>query len=81
MSLDRDIALLTRIPLFSELPTEQLRLLAFSAVRLELPPDQVLFREGAKATSGYVVSSGGHRAVGRRGRASARSSRPARPAR
>jgi CRP-like cAMP-binding protein len=59
MSLDSDIALLKGIPLFGELPTEQLRLLAFSAVRLELAAGQVLFREGAKATSGYVVSSGG----------------------
>ncbi|MEX0851834.1 MAG: Crp/Fnr family transcriptional regulator [Bauldia sp.] len=59
MSLDSDIALLRGIPLFSELPTEQLRLLAFSAVRLELVADQVLFREGTKAASGFVVSSGG----------------------
>lgn len=59
MSLDRDIALLSRVPLFSELTTEQLRLLAFSAVRLELSPGQVLFREGTLAGSGYVVSFGG----------------------
>jgi CRP-like cAMP-binding protein len=59
MSLDSDIALLKGIPLFGELPTEQLRLLAFSAVRLELSANQVLFREGAKAASGYIVSSGG----------------------
>ncbi len=59
MSLDSDIALIKGIPLFGELPTEQLRLLAFSAVRLDLAAGHVLFREGAKATSGYVVSSGG----------------------
>lgn len=58
MSLDRDISLLSRVPLFSELSTEQLRLLAFSAVRLELPAGQVLFREGQPASSGYVVSFG-----------------------
>jgi CRP-like cAMP-binding protein len=58
MSLDGDIALLKRVPLFGELPTEQLRLIAFSAVRLDLVPGQVLFREGAKATCGYIVSSG-----------------------
>ncbi len=61
MSLDSDIALLQRVPLFADLPTEQIRLLAFSAVRLELAADQVLFREGARANSGYVVSSGGIR--------------------
>jgi len=58
MSLDSDIALLKGIPLFGELPNEQLRLLAFSAVRLELAEGQVLFREGTKATSGYVVANG-----------------------
>jgi len=58
MSLDGDIALLKRVPLFGELPTEQLRLIAFSAVRLELVAGQVLFRQGAKAACGYVVSSG-----------------------
>lgn len=61
MSLDSDIALLKRVPLFAELPTEQIRLLAFSAVRLDLAADQVLFREGARANSGFVVSSGGIR--------------------
>jgi CRP-like cAMP-binding protein len=59
MSLDRDISLLSRVALFSELTTEQLRLLAFSAVRLELNPSQVLFRQGAPAMSGYIVAFGG----------------------
>ncbi len=58
MSLESDIALFKAIPLFGELPTEQLRLLAFSAVRLDLSEGQVLFREGAKALSGFVVLSG-----------------------
>jgi CRP-like cAMP-binding protein len=58
MSLDRDIALLKRVPLFAGLNTEQLRLLAFSAVKLELSKGQVLFREGAKAMSGFVVATG-----------------------
>ncbi|MEO8668454.1 MAG: cyclic nucleotide-binding domain-containing protein, partial [Bauldia sp.] len=58
MSLDSDISLLSRIALFSDLGTEHLRLLAFSAVRTELLTDQILFREGAAAAGGYVVSSG-----------------------
>src|SRR5258707_9546906 len=58
MSLDGDIALLKRVPLFGELATEQLRLIAFSAVRLDLVPGQVLFREKANANCGYIVSSG-----------------------
>jgi CRP-like cAMP-binding protein len=58
MTLDSDIALFKGIPLFADLPTEQLRLIAFGAVRLELVAGQVLFREGAKALSGFVVLSG-----------------------
>jgi CRP-like cAMP-binding protein len=58
MSLDGDIALLKRVPLLGDLPTEQLRLIAFSAVRLDLLAGQVLFRAGDPAMSGYVVSSG-----------------------
>ena len=58
MSLDADIILLRRVPLFAELPAEQLRLIAFGAVRLDLVPGQVLFRAGAKADCGYIVSTG-----------------------
>ena len=58
MSLDSDIALLSRVPLFSELNSEQVRLLAFSAVHRELRVDEVLFREGDDAQSGYIVASG-----------------------
>ena len=58
MTLESDIALFRSIPLFAELPTEPLRLIAFSAVRLELAEKQVLFREGTRALSGYVVLSG-----------------------
>jgi CRP-like cAMP-binding protein len=58
MSLDSDIALLSRVPLFSELNSEQVRLLAFSAVHRELRADEILFREGDDAQSGYIVASG-----------------------
>jgi CRP-like cAMP-binding protein len=58
MSLESDIALLLRVPLFASLPAEQLRLIAFSAVRLELTPGHVLFRKGTVAKGGYIVSEG-----------------------
>lgn len=58
MSLDGDISLLQRVPLFGGLPTEQLRLIAFSAIRLDLAEGQVLFRKGSVAKCGYIVSSG-----------------------
>lgn len=58
MSLDNDIALLARVPLFSELNAEQLRLLAFSAVHRELDAEENLFREGDDAVAGYIVARG-----------------------
>jgi len=58
MSLDSDISLLSGIALFHELSAEQLRLLAFSAVHREIRVDEVLFREGDEAASGFVVASG-----------------------
>jgi CRP-like cAMP-binding protein len=58
MSLDSDIALLAHIALFSELNAEQLRLLAFSAVHREIRADEVLFKEGDDAQSGFIVASG-----------------------
>lgn len=58
MALADDIALLTRVPLFSDLAGDHLRLLAFSGIRLELPADRVLFRADTKALSGFVVMSG-----------------------
>ena len=58
MSLDSDIAVLRRVALFNDLPTEPLRLLAFSAARRELAPHQVLFRAGDVAHSGFVVAEG-----------------------
>src|SRR5690606_36693265 len=58
MSIDQDIALLSRVPVFSALSTDHVRLLAFSAVHRELRADEVLFREGDEAVSVYIVASG-----------------------
>lgn len=58
MSLDSDMAVLRRVALFGDLPSEPLRLLAFSAGRRELAPHQVLFRAGDVAHSGFVVAEG-----------------------
>ena len=58
MTLGQDIARLRALPIFSEFQDEQLRLIAFSAEPLDLPAETVLFREGAAADGGYVVTSG-----------------------
>ncbi|WP_035832303.1 cyclic nucleotide-binding domain-containing protein [Kaistia adipata] len=58
MTLEQDIARLSMVPLFAELATDHLRLIAFSATRLELADGRVLFRADAKALSGFVVMAG-----------------------
>lgn len=58
MTLADDIALIMRVPLFSDLSGDHLRLLAFSAVRLELPAGQILFRADTKAASAFVIMKG-----------------------
>lgn len=58
MSLEQDIALFKRVPLFSGLSAEPLRLIAFSAVRLDLAEGHTLFRADTKALSGFVVQEG-----------------------
>lgn len=46
------------VPLFADLVTDHLRLIAFSATRLELSDGRVLFRADSKALSGFVVMAG-----------------------
>ena len=58
MSLETDVDLLSQVALFSDLAEDQLRLLAFSAIRHELAAGQELFRKGAPARSGFVVATG-----------------------
>lgn len=58
MTLAEDISLLSRVPLLADLASDHLRLLAFSAIRLELPAGRVLFPADTKALSGFVIMSG-----------------------
>ncbi len=58
MSLERDIVLLSDVPLFEDLSQDHLRLLAFSAIRRDLDAGTVLFQRGEPAASGFVVATG-----------------------
>lgn len=58
MSLNDDIRILSEVPLFRELDSDQLRLLAFGAERRVLAAGQELFREGSPAESAFVVTRG-----------------------
>ncbi len=58
MSLDTDIARLSRVPLFSVLGTNALRLLAFAAESHPFATGELLFRRGETADGGYLIVSG-----------------------
>ena len=58
MALSDDIDLLSAVPLFSGLDTDQLRLVAFGAEHRQIATGQVLFREKSPAECAYVVVSG-----------------------
>ena len=58
MSLARDMELLRQVPLLSEFPDEQLRLLAFSAENVTYRDGEILFSAGERADAGLVVASG-----------------------
>ncbi|MEL6921453.1 MAG: cyclic nucleotide-binding domain-containing protein [Pseudomonadota bacterium] len=58
MSLDDDIRLIAEAPIFADLNSDQLRLLAFGAERLTAREGQVLFRQGDIADFAVVIASG-----------------------
>jgi len=58
MSLDEDFRRLSRIPMFSALEPEALRLIAFSAETRILRAGDILFRRGETSDCGYIVLSG-----------------------
>lgn len=58
MSLEDEIAMMARIPVLSELDSEALRILAFSADTHSLQAGDMLIRRGARSDGGYFVLSG-----------------------
>ncbi|WP_349368615.1 Crp/Fnr family transcriptional regulator [Salinarimonas sp.] len=58
MSLDDDIALLSRAPLIGLIDRDGLRLLAFAADKRRLRQGEALFRKGDRADCGFVVAEG-----------------------
>ncbi|MGL4406643.1 MAG: cyclic nucleotide-binding domain-containing protein [Notoacmeibacter sp.] len=58
MALDDEMAVLARVALFTNLGSEQLRLIAFGAEPYELPEGRLLCRSGEIADGGFVLVSG-----------------------
>jgi CRP/FNR family cyclic AMP-dependent transcriptional regulator len=57
-SLDHDVELLRRVPLFSSVSTPKLKLLAFNAPQLVFEDGENVFLQGAAETSAYFIVDG-----------------------
>ena len=58
MTMEQDVRILHQVPLFAQLEGEALRLLAFTAEKLSLEGNEVLFRMGEASECSYLVTSG-----------------------
>jgi CRP-like cAMP-binding protein len=58
MSLQNEVDQLRRIPLFSQIDTAKLKLLAFTSERISFASGQALFREGDPGDSAYLILGG-----------------------
>jgi CRP/FNR family cyclic AMP-dependent transcriptional regulator len=58
MSILTEVELLRRIPLFANIDTSRLKLLAFTSERLTFEDGAVLFREGDRGDSAYLILTG-----------------------
>jgi CRP-like cAMP-binding protein len=57
-SIDDEVSLLRRVPLFAHIETAKLKLLAFTSERLTYQAGQNLFRQGDVGDAAYVIVDG-----------------------
>jgi len=58
MSLDQEVDILRRIPLFANIEPAKLKLLAFTSQRLTYKPGQPLVRQGDLGDAAYILVDG-----------------------
>lgn len=58
MSLNEEVELLRKIPLFANLEPSKLKLLAFTSERITYEQDQILFRQGDMGDAAYIIVEG-----------------------
>jgi CRP-like cAMP-binding protein len=58
MSLDQEVDILRRIPLFANIEPAKLKLLAFTSQRLTYKPGQPLVRQGDLGDAAYILVEG-----------------------
>ena len=58
MSIDQEVEILRRIPIFAKIEPAKLKLMAFASERITYKPGQVLFRQGERGDAAYIVLKG-----------------------
>ncbi len=58
MSINDEVELLRRVPLFASVPPAKLKLLAFTSDRMVFAPEQVLMKQGDAGDAAYLILSG-----------------------
>ncbi|MFO1189369.1 MAG: Crp/Fnr family transcriptional regulator [Alphaproteobacteria bacterium] len=58
MSLEQEVDLLRRIPIFAKIAPAKLKLLAFTSERIAYSPGQVIFRQGEMGDAAYIIVEG-----------------------
>jgi CRP-like cAMP-binding protein len=58
MSLEQEVNILKRIPLFSNIETAKLKLMAFASERITFKPGQSLCEQGEPGDAAYIIIEG-----------------------
>lgn len=58
MSLNEEMEMLRRVPMFAAVPPSKLKLLAFTSDRVAFDADRVIFNQGDQGDAAYVLLSG-----------------------
>lgn len=58
MSLESEVEALKKVPLFANIETSKLKLMAFASERLTFRPGQVLVKQGDQGDAAYIILEG-----------------------
>lgn len=58
MSLEKEVDALKKVPLFANIETKKLKLMAFASERLTFKPGQLLVRQGDQGDAAYIILDG-----------------------
>jgi CRP-like cAMP-binding protein len=58
LSLEQEVELLRRIPIFAKIAPAKLKLLAFTSERIAYAPGQLIFRQGEMGDAAYIIVEG-----------------------